>query len=84
MSCCRATPSNSTVKLKKETTMEQASVKVTIIPNGPAKVECAKAEVHFPDGSIVVKENKFSLCRCGQSAGKPFCDGTHKTCGFVG
>lgn len=26
----------------------------------------------------------IALCRCGQSLKKPFCDGTHKTCGFIG
>jgi len=64
--------------------MNDIPVKITIIPNGPAKVECARAEVILPDNTVVIKENKFSLCRCGNSAQKPFCDGTHKTCGFVG
>jgi CDGSH-type Zn-finger protein len=25
----------------------------------------------------------IALCRCGHSARKPYCDGTHKTIGFV-
>ena len=25
---------------------------------------------------------KISLCRCGQSNNKPFCDTTHRTCGW--
>jgi len=64
--------------------MELGNVKITIRPNGSAKVECAKAEIVMIDGSTVMKEGAFSLCRCGQSRNKPFCDGTHKECGFVG
>ena len=26
--------------------------------------------------------NRMTLCRCGQSANKPLCDGTHKETGF--
>ncbi len=64
--------------------MELGNVRIRIKPNGSAKVECMKAEIIMPDGSVVEKEGMFSLCRCGQSQDKPFCDGTHKTCGFQG
>ena len=35
------------------------------------------------DGEQVVEKERFSLCRCGHSQNKPFCDGAHKTAGFV-
>ncbi|MBM4194696.1 MAG: CDGSH iron-sulfur domain-containing protein [Gemmatimonadetes bacterium] len=30
-----------------------------------------------------VGKPNVSLCRCGHSARKPFCDSAHKACGFV-
>jgi len=62
--------------------MDQPDVKITINANASAKIECGRAEITLPDGSVVTKEGKFFLCRCGESQNKPFCDGAHKTCGF--
>lgn len=34
------------------------------------------------EGNRFETKEKFSLCRCGGSNNKPFCDGTHKENGF--
>jgi CDGSH-type Zn-finger protein len=34
------------------------------------------------DGNVVESKSDFSLCRCGHSADKPFCDGAHKAAQF--
>ena len=31
-----------------------------------------------------IDRRPIALCRCGESSRKPFCDGTHRSCGFVG
>jgi CDGSH-type Zn-finger protein len=36
------------------------------------------------DGKLLFEGERAALCRCGGSANKPFCDGTHKTNGFSG
>lgn len=64
--------------------MSEPSVKITLIQNGPAKVECDEAAITMWNGDVVTKKGRFSLCRCGASKNKPFCDGAHKECGFEG
>jgi len=63
-----------------------AQVKITIKPNGPYRVEAAEGAIELvnPDGTPVDLTGKtaFSLCRCGASVNKPFCDGTHSKIGF--
>jgi CDGSH-type Zn-finger protein len=34
-------------------------------------------------GEKIETKEVFSLCRCGGSKNKPFCDGDHKTNGFM-
>jgi CDGSH-type Zn-finger protein len=64
-----------------------AQVKITVRNNGPFRVEAAEGSIEMIDAdgkpydlSTKVKEGQlaFSLCRCGDSANKPFCDGMHK------
>jgi len=49
--------------------------------NGPLMVEGA-FEVVTGTGETVNRTMKAALCRCGHSANKPYCDGTHKKIGF--
>ena len=76
---------------------KQKSGKVIVTKNGPyfvsGSLPLAK-EIIVPDieGNPVIwsKGNKYSiqesytLCRCGQSKTKPYCDGTHAKIGFDG
>ena len=39
-------------------------------------------ELRSADQSAVIRLEKASLCRCGASKNKPFCDGSHKVIGF--
>jgi len=68
-----------------------AQIKITVRPNGPYRVEAPPDSIEMVDGngnpydlSQKIKDGKlvFSLCRCGASINKPFCDGTHSKMGF--
>jgi CDGSH-type Zn-finger protein len=57
--------------------------KVTVLNNGPIRIE-GEFEILDPAGAAfgLAGRTVISLCRCGQSANKPFCDGSHARTGF--
>jgi len=62
----------------------EAAPRVNVIrlrENGPLAVH-AEMQLRHPDGTIMT-EFRATLCRCGQSQNKPFCDGAHAGAGFV-
>lgn len=64
-------------------------LKITIRNNGPLAVDLTTGELELVDheGNVVpLPEGKttITLCRCGASTRKPFCDGTHSKIGFKG
>ncbi len=57
-------------------------VEIKAMKNGPLLI-AGKATVTDANGDVSETEGAmFALCRCGQSANKPFCDGTHKKADF--
>ncbi len=50
-------------------------------PDGPYHVRAA-IQVTSSDGADYEPRNRQTLCRCGASKNKPFCDGTHWHIGF--
>jgi CDGSH-type Zn-finger protein len=61
----------------------------------PITIRCRESGPLVVQGTVRVVDhlgNEFSipsgkefvaLCRCGQSKNRPFCDGSHRTCGFL-
>ncbi len=54
---------------------------IAVIRDGPLWVR-GRIPVESADGSTYEVRNRVTLCRCGRSSNKPFCDGTHKVIGF--
>ena len=53
-------------------------VQIKAMKNGPLVIE-GKAKITDENGDVNESEGKMiALCRCGQSANKPFCDGSHQ------
>jgi CDGSH-type Zn-finger protein len=61
-----------------------ASTKITVNSNGSLRIE-GDFEIVDPTGAAfgLAGRTTIGLCRCGQSANKPFCDGSHARTGFA-
>lgn len=59
----------------------EAPVVFTAAPNGPLLIS-GPLTIKSADGAQSCSGAKGSLCRCGASEKKPFCDGTHKVIAF--
>ena len=54
---------------------------IGLVDDGPLHVT-GSVPVTRPDGVAVEARNRMTLCRCGASQKKPFCDGSHAAAGF--
>lgn len=62
---------------------EHAEGTIRVTEHGPYLVE-GGLEVRNAQGQVLDTPVRYALCRCGASANKPFCDGTHARIGFEG
>ena len=58
---------------------------ITVRPNGPLLVQGKGITIKDAAGNVydLAGREAVSLCRCGQSANKPFCDGNHRKVNFT-
>lgn len=61
----------------------EAETIVETMTNGPLLIY-GNISVKDTYGNITKKNKVTAFCRCGGSANKPYCDGSHKKNGFVG
>ncbi len=59
-----------------------ANVTVRATPNGPYIAQGSIELLDTEGEKYPLDKESLALCRCGQSANKPFCDGTHSKIGF--
>lgn len=59
-----------------------SEVRIKVRESGPYLVTGPVVVTDCDGKTYTIDTGNVALCRCGQSSTKPFCDGTHKTCGF--
>lgn len=70
-------------ELEASTAEVQGETIVEVSSNGPLLVY-GNVTVKDAHGHETKKNKVTAFCRCGQSANKPYCDGTHRKIGFEG
>lgn len=60
-----------------------SATKIEVTVNGPVLVH-GDCEIKNSNGFVEQKTGITALCRCGASANKPFCDGSHAKIDFEG
>ena len=71
---------NKTTEIMSET---KTDFLIEVVPNGPLRV-MNDVTIKHKDGTEEKKVGRVSMCRCGHSENKPFCDGSHKKINFQG
>lgn len=63
---------------------EEPPEETTVRParNGPL-FQRGRIRILDNEGKVIREDTRVALCRCGASANKPFCDGTHRAIGFT-
>jgi uncharacterized Fe-S cluster protein YjdI len=56
--------------------VENLQTVVEVLPDGPLLIH-GTLKVKGKDGNETIKEKTTAFCRCGASANKPYCDGSH-------
>lgn len=71
------------IPITKEQPVPEDVARITVRLNGSLRVE-GPFKLIDANGNEwdLGGKTSISLCRCGHSSSKPFCDGTHKTIGF--
>jgi hypothetical protein len=78
------------IKFRRPELMEQDQqtqgenpVVIKIMKDGPIVIK-GDFDLIYDGNKKEIRESLISICRCGQSDRKPFCDGRHRKTGFIG